>query len=651
MIEITDEDIIKVEQKFHPIKFDDESKAFIKCMESKDIQACPGAGKTTSLVAKLDILANNMPFDDNSGILVLTHTNVAVDEIKKKLGANAKIVLGYPNHVGTFQSFVNKFLAIPMYIKDNGKKPERIDNDIFENLFYNNLGHSARYGLKEKFKQQATTDFEKEKNVKSFLKSFYINEDNNLQKFNGKNFDYKHNPPSDTYKKLRNIKDKLWKEGFLIFDDTYYLALKYLTNYPNISNIFQKRFKYVFIDEAQDTNDKQFEIIEKLFENSDVVIQKIGDNNQAIFNFTGEETQGWQPQKDNYIEIKNTKRLSKLISDQASKVALVPQELSGDELINIQPTIILFDDDKIKEVIPKYAELIIENDLHLEKNITFKVVGGVGKVHDEKDTISNYYPSYSKVDNNSLLFDNLIEKLEEFESKSIRPKDYRNIIFDILKEYLKKEDIKNEDNYFTKSSILKYLKEENEIIHNDFKLQIFLMTKKLYIGTCIKDDLQSLIKIILDLHTKIINISILDIIIKNYKIDFDRVSNNNIYTHIDGDTSFDIEIKTIHKAKGETHTATLVLETYKDGYDIFQLLDCFKDLSKKVTKTVDTKKKLIYVATSRATHLLCLAIHKKHIHRKKDKEVLSEDIESLKNNGFRIVELTKANNELQNILG
>ena len=126
MIEITDDDIEKVEQKFDNIKFDDGSKAFIKCMESKDIQACPGAGKTTSLVAKLDILANHMPFDDNSGILVLTHTNVAVNEIKKKLGANAKIVLGYPNHVGTFQSFVNKFLAVPMYIKLIGKKPERI---------------------------------------------------------------------------------------------------------------------------------------------------------------------------------------------------------------------------------------------------------------------------------------------------------------------------------------------------------------------------------------------------------------------------------------------------------------------------------------------------------------------------------------------
>ncbi|MDC4765279.1 AAA family ATPase, partial [Acinetobacter baumannii] len=99
---------------------------------TKDIQACPGAGKTTTLVAKLDILANKMPFPDKSGVLVLTHTNVAIDEIKSKLGYNANKLVSYPNHVGTFQSFVNKYLAIPMYIHYFGKKPLAIDSELFE---------------------------------------------------------------------------------------------------------------------------------------------------------------------------------------------------------------------------------------------------------------------------------------------------------------------------------------------------------------------------------------------------------------------------------------------------------------------------------------------------------------------------------------
>ena len=42
---------------------------------------------------------------------------------------------------------------------------------------------------------------------------------------------------------------------------------------------------------------------------------------------------------------------------------------------------------------------------------------------------------------------------------------------------------------------------------------------------------------------------------------------------------------------------------------------------------------------SRATHFLCLAMHKRHIKGKKENEVTELDIESLKSNGFKIIEL------------
>jgi len=640
MIKITDEDIEKVEKKFDNIKFDDESKAFIKCMESKDIQACPGAGKTTSLVAKLDILANNMPFDDNSGILVLTHTNVAVDEIKKKLGANAKIVLGYPNHVGTFQSFVNKFLAIPMYIKLFGKKPVRIDSEIFNVKLLEKL----KFYYLDKFILDRSKN-NKFTSIENFLNCLEVEETKVvLRQTNGRKKTIV-NKLKPSYRNIKRALDEkiilqVINDGYLTYSHCYDLALKYITEYPNLSNIFQKRFRYIFVDEAQDTSNNQFEIIKKLFENSDVIIQKIGDNNQAIFNISSKNESGWNIKEDNCIEIKNTKRLSKPISEQASKVAFKPQELLGNGLITIQPTIILFDDARIADIIPRYAELIIEHNLHSEENYIFKAIGGVGKVHDAKHTIRDYYSNYSKEDNSSLLFDNLIEKLKEFENENIEAKEYRSIILDIVKEYLKKENIKNEESYFTKVSIFKYLKENDEEKYNDFKLILFQMTKKLHVKNCIKDDLQNLITIILNLYEKTLNLTTLNSVVKNYKIDFKKVSKNNVYKYVNGDIDFDIEIKTIHKSKGETHTATLVLETFKSVYDIFTLM---KLLQNKKIHTYPDKKKLLYVAMSRATHFLCLAVHKKHTNIKgtKQYEVTDTDIKSLENNGFRIIELNK----------
>lgn len=69
--------------------FDDARVNIIKEDRSCYVQACPGSGKTTTLLAKLIILANRLPMADGKGVCVLTHTNVAIDEIKAKVGSKA----------------------------------------------------------------------------------------------------------------------------------------------------------------------------------------------------------------------------------------------------------------------------------------------------------------------------------------------------------------------------------------------------------------------------------------------------------------------------------------------------------------------------------------------------------------------------------
>ena len=614
MIEITDEHIAEFESRFEGLSFDDESREFIKCLESKDIQACPGAGKTTSLVAKLDIIAGQMPFKDNSGILVLTHTNVAVDEIKTKLGANAKILLSYPNHVGTFQSFINKFLAIPMYIKLVEKRPERIDNEIFEKLFIQKLDGSTLYGLKEKFKLRETTNQGKLENVKKFLKSFYIDlqDDNKLNKYDGTPFEYKHHPPSDTYKKLQDIKLDLFKNGIVTFADMYYLATLFLNSFPNIKEIFQNRFKYVFVDEVQDTDDTQFKILDILFSNSGVVVQRIGDKNQEIFSGTKSEAIGWQVSND-YLEIKNTKRLSTKTSEKVTCFAINPQELNGNSSIEIQPTILLFDKDSMHEtVISAFGKLIEEHELHNTGNQIFKAVGAV-KSHEEHYGISAYYPDYLQIDNASLEYDTLLEKFNLVGHRNILPKQYRKVLLTIIVEYLKLEKVKHTDKYFNITTLLGFLKENHKDIYFDIKLKLVESVQKLNDEECSYEILKEKIQKILDLFEKSIDEQKLQNIIKNYKLEATQKTNKNKFSYSAGDINFDIDITTIHKAKGETHTATLVLETYYYDFDLKQLLKLLKGQTIASAKRADHKKKLLYVAMSRATHLLCLAMNREHV--------------------------------------
>lgn len=93
--------------------FANDAKNVIRCWESVDVAACPGSGKTTVLLAKLKLLADRMPFQNGSGVCVLSHTNVAVNEIKTKLSDYADILMSYPNYVGTIQSFIDQFVTKP----------------------------------------------------------------------------------------------------------------------------------------------------------------------------------------------------------------------------------------------------------------------------------------------------------------------------------------------------------------------------------------------------------------------------------------------------------------------------------------------------------------------------------------------------------
>lgn len=110
--------------------FDETRVDIIKNDNSCYVQACPGSGKTTALLAKLIILANKLPLADGKGVCVLTHTNVAIDEIKSKIGPKADILFRYPNFFGTIQTFLHKYVAAAALHYFYGSKIQYVDNDI-----------------------------------------------------------------------------------------------------------------------------------------------------------------------------------------------------------------------------------------------------------------------------------------------------------------------------------------------------------------------------------------------------------------------------------------------------------------------------------------------------------------------------------------
>ena len=154
--DISDEEIETTERMLLPdsCHFAEDAKKVIRCWSSTDVSACPGSGKTTVLLAKLKLVADRMPLDNGAGICVLSHTNVAVNEIKSKLSTCAEKLLNYPNFIGTIQAFIDRFVTFP-YIRTMTKVSlQVVDERTYAQHFYSMLVHNTNYQTLDKFIKQ-----------------------------------------------------------------------------------------------------------------------------------------------------------------------------------------------------------------------------------------------------------------------------------------------------------------------------------------------------------------------------------------------------------------------------------------------------------------------------------------------------------------
>jgi DNA helicase-2/ATP-dependent DNA helicase PcrA len=81
-------------------------------------------------------------------------------------------------------------------------------------------------------------------------------------------------------------RDLMVREGFIDFGDQIFLALRLLRERPYVLANYRKRFRYVLVDEFQDTNHAQFELV-KLLVGGHRNVTVVGDDDQAIFRFRG----------------------------------------------------------------------------------------------------------------------------------------------------------------------------------------------------------------------------------------------------------------------------------------------------------------------------------------------------------------------------
>lgn len=610
-INITNKDIFWAERILLPTgeHFDGEQKAVIKCFKTKDICACPGSGKTTALLAKLLILSQHMPLKNNRGICVLTHTNVAIDEIKSHANFASDKLFNYPNHFGTIQSFVDKYIAIPAYICSFNRRPLFINNKIY----FDKMERLRKY-LGKKTNAFCYKSGQKNYPYSLKFKDFELGNNGICQKLN---LNLNDTTQELIYNKLLELKKRILFDGVLSYDDAYFLATDYIKKYPSWKNIISKRFAYVFMDEMQDTSTTQSELFNNIF-NESIVIQKIGDLNQAIFDYDDNLECGWVINNDKTMSITGSKRFSSSIASKVEGFCVCPQTIKGvDRRNEITPAIIVYNDNTIQKVLDKFGEIIIKNNLHQYTNNIFKAVGWRGKPHDRERTIPSYWDGYSKeIKVKRTEFSNLKSYLAPQPGSLIFSKGanfYKRRLVEAFLKCLRIAEITDHNRSFTDTKLHRYLLEKNPNFYKDFRARLAMWCLRIHrreeVFKEINNFLTNEFKDFFDyqLSDELVNF------INSSDLELDKeevLQNNNIYKYSSGTIDIEIEVSTIHGVKGETHTATCYLETFCYKYDIKRIMSYMNG-----QYTVPTKKmikqnlKMAFVGMSRPSHLLCVAVH------------------------------------------
>lgn len=631
--------------------FEKDKVDVIKSNESRDIKACPGSGKTTVLLAKLLILSDRMPFEDGSGICVITHTNVAVNEIKSRFGKNADILFSYPNFCGTIQSFVDQFLTIPWYNSFNEKPLVTVDDDransIIRKEFYRKdwneqkKSKSLLHGNPDYKKACDLKDWDavKKMEVEAILKVYF---DFAEQKFY-RGYDDGHviaafNPrgSSDLYQILEEVRLKGYKGGILQYQDAYSIALNYLTSLPEVKQSLTERFKYVFLDEAQDSSKLQLDVIDRMFDRDKTVVQRFGDTYQSLYD--SEKPCAWKPRKA--LPLDCSKRFGDAIAKVLRTVCIDDNKslLGNPDIHSIKPVMIVYEDSS--KVLPKFVELLrtrkVDDETVLEiamrertadtlHRYNIKAIGHVGNKENEKFTytsIKQYFPKFenNKVSKYPFKPDMTLNSFLQKDVVEERPLEFRNRLLDAMVAVLERVDVTKDDGRkFVKTTLLDFLETNSPACYHKLKKKLSewvmgIASSELKINPLVFDDVKAFIETdLLPLFgIETCDVRLVGFLLKeadSFYMAKSTEHSQNVYKEDD----VEIEVATVHSVKGETHAATLYLETMYYAYESehFGKQLCGEPYQKRAGDSrIQACLKVAYVGMSRPKYLLAYAIKK-----------------------------------------
>ncbi|MFI3260621.1 MAG: 3'-5' exonuclease [bacterium] len=228
------------------------------------VVAGAGSGKTKVLTTRIAYLVEN--YVDSSEILAITFTNKAAKEMRVRLSN----IIGY-NYafVGTFHSFGVKI------VRENYEELNLMKN--FTIIDSDDVGSIIKKIMKDLLIDSKEISVNYIKNKISYIKNQMLSESGIDREFT--NFIDK-----KVVTIYRRYVDILSKNNAIDFDDLLMLPVRLFEENPSTLLKYQEKFKYILVDEYQDTNEVQYKLV-KMLSAKHKNIFVVGDVNQSIYSF------------------------------------------------------------------------------------------------------------------------------------------------------------------------------------------------------------------------------------------------------------------------------------------------------------------------------------------------------------------------------
>ncbi|MCO4753214.1 MAG: UvrD-helicase domain-containing protein [Bacteriovoracaceae bacterium] len=285
------------------------------------VLAGAGSGKTRTLVSRIQYLLNDKkvsPFQ----LLAVTFSNKAAKEMRERIAADSHFDLG-ALQITTFHAFCSRVLRMEAQYLGLSRNFTIYDGSEQKSVIKGILG---KRGISQK-------------EIHPSEVQYFIEDAKN----NGHYIGAKPDPLLDEVDKddlfydfFVDYEGELHKSNAVDFGGLITGVLNLFDNFPEVLERYQKRFKYLLVDEYQDTNRAQFKLV-KMLSDKTRNICVVGDEDQSIYSWRGADIRNILDFEKlysdaNLIKLEQNYRSSKNIIEAASHVISRNEQRKGKEL-------------------------------------------------------------------------------------------------------------------------------------------------------------------------------------------------------------------------------------------------------------------------------------------------------------------------------